>query len=117
MNNLSVRKDQLLETLRTNKEAHHAEFLEAQKNYRKQVIAELDKRLEQARKGGVINLGFALPEPVEYTDTYDSEIQALEWHIGDTVELTQQDFNRLVLNKWPWAQVFAASTSIYNQGN
>lgn len=113
MESITVRKGQLLETIRANRDEHRQQFLTAQKKYREKVIEELDVRLEQARTGGRINLGFALPEPVDYTDAYDTAIGMLEWEIGDEVTLEEEDFKRYVLNKWEWARAFAASTKAY----
>lgn len=113
MDSITVPKDKLLTTIRANREAHREQFLAAQEKYREKVIAELDTRLEQARNGGRINLGFTLPEPVDYTDSYDTAIQMLEWEVADQITLEQDDFKRYVLNKWEWARVFAANTQAY----
>lgn len=113
METITVKKDQLLATIKENREAHREQFLKAQEKYRERVIEELDARLEQARNGGRINLGFALPEPVDYTDSYDTAIGMLEWEIGDEITLEEADFKRYVLNKWEWARMFAANTASY----
>lgn len=113
MENITVRKDKLQETIKTNRDSHREQFLAAQDKYREKVIAELDKRLEAARNGGRIDLGFHLPEPVDYTDSYDTAIAMLEWEVSDEIELSDVDFQRYVLNKWEWARVFAANTQSY----
>lgn len=113
MENITVPKDQLIHTMRVNRDEHRAQFLAAQEKYREAVIRELDRRLRQAREGGVINLGFTLPAPVDYTDSYDTAIQMLEWEVADEVTLSEHDFERYVLNKWEWARQFAASTQSY----
>ena len=116
MKNITVPKIKLLSTVRENRDHHREQFLEAQHKYRAKVIEELDKRLEQARNGGRINLGFALPEPVDYTSEYDSAIEMIEWEIDDEIVLSPEDFNRYVLNKWEWARHFAANTTAYLAG-
>lgn len=113
MENITVPKDKLLDTIRTNREAHREQFLAAQLKYREVVIRELDSRLAQARDGGAINLGFALPEPVDYSDQYDTAISMLEWEVDEEVTLAEHDFQRYVLNKWEWARMFAANTQSY----
>ncbi len=113
MESITVPKAKLLETIRTNRKEHRSQFLEAQARYRETVIAELDKRLESARSNGPINLGFSLPEPVDYTDSYDTAIRMLEWEMEDTITLAEHDFQRYVLNKWEWARAFAANTQSY----
>lgn len=113
MDTITVNKARLVETLRTNREAHRAQFLTAQERYREKVIEELDTRLEQARSGGVINLGFRLPEPIDYTSAYDTALAMCEWSVSDSLELGQHDFERYVLNQWEWAGMFAANTQSY----
>lgn len=113
MENICVRKDDLLVKIRENRDAHRSQFLKAQEVYRERVIAELDTRLAQARGGGVINLGFQLPAPVDYTAEYDTAIEMLEWEQADEVELGEHDFQRYVQNRWEWARNFAASTEVY----
>lgn len=113
MENITVRKDKLIETITKNRDEHREQFLKAQEAYREKVIAELDTRLEQARNGGRINLGFSLPEPVDYTDSYNTALSMLEWEVTDEIELSESDFQRYVLNKWEWARMFAANTQAY----
>jgi polysaccharide deacetylase 2 family uncharacterized protein YibQ len=114
MNNITVMKAALIETVRANRETHRQMFLDAQVKYRERVIEELDARLLEARRpGGAINLGFRLPEPVDYTAEYDQALAMLEWEVSETVELDQTTFTELVLNQWRWAQHFAASTVTY----
>lgn len=113
MENIKVDKGKLLETLHRNRDEHRSLFLKAQVKYREAVIAELDKRLQQARDGGVIHLIFNLPEPVDYTSEYDTAIRMLEWDVSNIVELDESSFERFVLNKWHWARSFAAGTMSY----
>ncbi len=110
---IEVKKDRLIETVTENRAEHRAQFLDAQDKYRQRVIEELDRRLHEVRDGAPISLGFRLPEPVDYTQEYDEALAGLEWEVGDTVHLPQDEFNRLVLNHWEWAGVFAANTQSY----
>lgn len=113
---VTVPKAKLLDTLRVNQRTHRDTFLRAQEKYRERVIAELDRRLADARAGGRIDLGFRLPEPVDYTGNYDTAIAMVEWEVGDTVTLSAGDFERYVLDQWEWAGVFATSTRAYVEG-
>lgn len=114
MNTVTVNKADLIEKVTKNREEHRQMFLDAQVRYRARVIEELDARLMEARRpGGTINLGFAMPEPVDYTREYDTALSMLEWEVGDQVELDQSTFAELVLNQWSWARHFAASTVAY----
>ena len=113
MENITVDKETLLEKMRDNRDHHRLQFLKAQDKYRDAVIKALDERLQQARNGGPLNLGFTLPEPRNYTDEYDAAIAMVEWDQGDVIVLSQQDFERFVLNQWEWARAFKMSTQSY----
>lgn len=113
MQNITVDKNRLLTSLKTNRTHHLELFNKAQKKYREQVIAVLDTRLADAKAGRRIITFIDLPEPVNYTDKFDEAIAMVEWAEGDTMDLSEKDFQRYVLNKWEWAQAFAASTTSY----
>lgn len=113
MQNITVSKGTLLEALEANRAEHRELFLAAQKAYREKVIELLDQRLAQARSGGRIELYFALPEPEDHTDSFDTAISMIEWEVGDTIVLSEKDFQRYVLNKWEWRHSFEANTQSY----
>ena len=110
---VKVEKQRLIDTITENRAEHRSQFLEAQQVYRERVIEELDRRLHEVRDGKPISLGFRLPEPVDYTQEYDQALAALDWEVEDHVHLGQDEFNRLVLNHWEWAGMFAANTQAY----
>ena len=113
MENIRVPKTKLLETIKQNRDEHRDQFLKAQEAYRETAIKQLDEQLALARERKSFHLRFTLPVPKDYTESYDTAIQMLEWETADVIELSQHDFERYVLNRWEWAQAFAASTAIY----
>lgn len=113
MENIRVVKSELLEKIQSNRDSHREQFLEAQTKYRERVIETLDRRLQDARDGRKIDTRINLPEPVDYTEDYDTAIEMLRWEVGDEIEIGEADFQRYVLNKWRWAEVFAANTQSY----
>ena len=66
MQEVKLEKDKLLEIVKKNRENHRAIFLEAQENYRKRVIEELDKMLQDAREGKRIRTTVELQAPIDY---------------------------------------------------
>lgn len=113
MENITVDKVRLLETLTANREEHQAIFAKAQVAYREKVIEVLDQRLADARAGRKIITFLNLPEPTDYTDAFDRAIKMVEWQEGETIELSEHDFERYVMNDWEWQGKFAASTQSY----
>lgn len=115
MENITVDKAELKKTLETNREKHRQTFLTAQEVFRTKVIETLDERLRIAREGGRIDLLIMLPEPQDYTESFDRAISMVDWAQGDSITLSEKDFQRYVLNDWEWARAFAASTQAYVQ--
>ena len=114
---ITVDKKTLIETITRNREEHRETFLKAQKRYRKAVIKLLDERLEQAREGKRIDLVLRLPEPVDYTSSYDTALAMLEWEVEDTVQLSQHDFERYVQNNWEWGALGLRTPSPTSQSS
>jgi hypothetical protein len=57
MNTITVKKDELLDTLRTNRQRHGDKVAQARAKYREKIIEELDRRLAEAKSGRDIDPG------------------------------------------------------------
>lgn len=116
MDKITVSKSKLLDTMRTNRDAHRAIFEEAQINFRAKVIEALDQHLAAAKAGSPIKLYIDLPEPVDYTEQYDDAIARFDWHEASTIDLNSNEFNQYVLDKWGWQREFLANSVSYTKG-
>lgn len=116
MENITVNKNDLMKTLRTNQQEHEAQYAAAIVKYREKLIEELDKKLARAKEGKPVKHQFYLPIPENFTDDFETAIQMLEWAQGDTVDLSYRDFQRFVQNKWEWNDRFASNTTAYLVG-
>ena len=113
MDTVIVKRDELLERLRENRDSHRSIFDKALEVYRERVEAWLLQRLDDLRARRKIRIHYDAPEPVDYTHVYDAAILMLEMHIKDEVEITSRDFRRYVMNEWEWREHFAANTAAY----
>jgi len=113
MRSIVVSKEDLIATLRLNRDAHRDIFVAAQEAYRDKMIEEMDRALAEARMGGQIRRAFTLPVPEDHTDDFDTAISMLEWHQSKTVELEQYEFQQYVENEWGWQKSWAATTQAY----
>lgn len=102
MNSITIEKSKLLEVLKANREKHREIFLEAQGNYRKAVIAELDRMLAEAKSGQRVRRQVLLPEPIDQTREYDRAIRMLEMASDATIDINEQDFRCYVMDEWNW---------------
>lgn len=110
-----VKKAELLAILQKNRAEHREIFLEAQEGYKKTVIAELEKALEEARSGKKITRGISFATPVDQTKDYDRAIRMIEMSTEDIIELTENDFAQYVMDDWSWKNTFAFSNAHYSR--
>jgi hypothetical protein len=113
MNEIKVKKEELLTVLKRNRYEHRAIFLEALEGYRKQVIAELEVMLAEAKSGRQIRRAVSLVEPINQTSDYDRIIRILEMETRDEIQLQEREFAQYVMDDWAWKQQFTSMTSTY----
>ena len=113
MNTVKVKREELLTKVRANRDAHRELFLKAQEGYRKLVIEELDRMLEDARKGRPIQRSVTLTEPSNHIKDYDRVITMLEMSVDDTITLDAHDFDRYVMDNWDWSRFALATNTAY----
>lgn len=113
MDRAIVEKDKLLETLRTNREKHMADFGEALDAYYDTAVRLLQEHVERIRKRAVEKVAVYLDPPVNHVEDYDLAIELLEWTLTDTVNLTTQQFGQYVRDDWAWKQQFTTTNSTY----
>lgn len=114
MESIKVKKEELLNVLRENRTKHRQIFEEAIEGYRKTVIAEFERRLDDAKAGRKIDIRFTLPQPVDQTKDYDRAIGMLEMTIDDVIHLEEIEYRQYVMDDWSWKQSFLTSNSTYS---
>ncbi len=113
MENITVKKSELLEILKKNREAHRKIFEEAQIGYRNEAIRLLDKALNDAQEGRKIKTYIQLEAPIDQTKDYDRAIRMLEMSIDEEIDLSEREFAELVLDDWSWKQQFTVTNARY----
>lgn len=109
MDKVVVNRDELLNTLKKNREEHAADYAEAVTGYQKVAIKKMRKHLKLAKTGEVIQC-LNLIVPQDHTSDYDRAIKMLEMSVDTEIVLTEHDFKQLVLDDWQWkAQTLQAS--------
>lgn len=109
-----IKKEALLTVLREARAGHRATFDQAIEDYKIAVIAELESRLEDAKKGKRLNQQFLLVQPQDHTKDYDRIIKQLEMDVDDEVDLSQQEFANYVMDQWSWSEQFTQTSMVYN---
>lgn len=110
---VTVKRDELLEKLKTNRDAHRAIFLKALEGYRTEAIKELDSMLSDARDGKRIRRAIMLIEPEDHTRDYNRVINMLTMCVSEVVFVTESEFAQYVEDDWNWKRQFIESTRGY----
>lgn len=117
MNEVTVKRVDLLKKVKENRDNHRSVFNDAQEVYRELMIKELDTMLSDAKAGRKIRRAVSMPEPEDHTRDYDRIIMMLEMSVDDEIELMAQDFARYVMDQWEWNASFQVSTMAYAAQN
>jgi len=116
MQEVIVKKDELLEILMKNKATHIDEFVESVADYKELVIKIAKKNLELAETGEIESIGKteSLPsKPRSYEKSYTKSIRMLELSVEETIKLSEDEFSELVLDEWNWKRGFDSAKSLY----
>jgi hypothetical protein len=113
MREVNVKRTELLDKVKANREAHRGLFLKAQEGFKKAVLEALEKSLDDARSGKKFNNFWSLPEPIDQTSDYDRVIAMLEMSVDDIIVLTSQEFDCYVMDNWTWKQNVTVRNSSY----
>lgn len=114
MREVTISKDKLLKKLRENKDKHAAIFEEALEGWKKRVIEEIEKSLEDARAGRKFRTLIRLPQPENHVRDYASIIEQVEWHEAEVIVLDFRQFERFVRDNWGWTDDFLRTSSPYS---
>lgn len=113
MNKVTVHKDELVTTVRANREQHRELFEKALDGWRKHAIDALDEHLDSLRAGRVADLRLYLPPPEDHTSDYDQVIRMLEMSVDKVIDLTHSEFAQYVMDDWGWKEQWTASNAGY----
>jgi hypothetical protein len=117
MQTVKVKRLDLLNKLRENRQEHRGVFERAQVKFREAVIERLDAMLADARAGKKVQQSVGLTAPSDHTSEYDRAIAMLEMSVEEEITLTSHDFECYVMDRWAWAAQFGATSAFYGVAN
>lgn len=140
LNNVTVSKDELLRILKENLEAHNEVYNASTQAYFESLRVEFEQKVAKAKdllkllKGklenitqdnifaGIYELSSSLSQgktrkPESHEADYTSAIRKVELSIHSEFTLTNQDFERYILNNWEWKEDFINTASSYTGGS
>jgi hypothetical protein len=119
MNAIKMKRLELLDIVRANKEKHITEFNESVVDFKALTLKVASDNMVAARTGDLKEFKKIKPSPsapASYEDSYKRAIRMLECSIEDVIEIEEDVFNQLVLDEWNWKHQFAMSNATYKSG-
>jgi len=115
LDSIHMNKIDLLDIVRENRKNHVDKYNEAITSWQihyQEVLDQLGKRVREQRVYIPLQ-SINLPKPVSYEECYDEVIKMLELSIDKEVDLCDDEFRKLVMDKWNWRNTFDVTNSTY----
>lgn len=114
MNKVTVSVSTLIDAVSKNRTAHRQIFLEALEGFRKKQMETLEAHLEELKAGKLLRVITYLPVPEDHTKDYDRVLKMLDMHQSNSIDISQEDFAKYVMDDWMWKRSFLATNSSYS---
>lgn len=111
---VNVNKQDLLDTLRSNRAKHVDTFEQVLEDYRTRAVMLLEEHIDRIRSGAVESVSVILPPPRNYEDEYDQAIAMVEWEQDDVIRLDSHTFAQWVMDQWRWKRDFNETVATYS---
>ena len=109
---IKVNKQELIDIVKKNKEAHIIDYAEAVVAYKKEALRQLRLQTKAVNKGALV-VRINLTSPINEEKSYDKIIRMFEMDVQDEVEISVNEFNEYVLDETSFALQAKMSNSSY----
>lgn len=113
---VNVKRSELLEILKKNRDQHKLDYKEAVDGYRGAKIKALEDALEKVKtedKPEKTSLKVSLNRPINYISEYTQIIDMLEMSVDEVIKLDSDSFQAYIKDNWSWKRSFMLSNSSY----
>lgn len=110
---ITVKKSELLKTLKTNLETHKKDYKEAVEGFKKTAQEKLEEHLNILKTEGKVILTIGLVVPEEYSKEYERIIRMLEMSTAEEITISETQFSQYVMDEWNWKRNFSVSSQMY----
>ena len=115
MDEVTVRKDELLETVRANRDTHRGVFEAALEGWKSEALRTLNNKVPDLEAGRLPALQWMVQAPEDHTRDYDKVIKMLEMSVDDEITLSQAEFTMYVMDQWAWRNQWVTSNSRFSE--
>lgn len=108
-----VKKEDLMDKIKSNRDKHHAIFVEAVEAYHKEALRRLEEKKQEILSGKVVNILIHIPVPEDHTHDYNRAIEMIEMDVREEIELGEEEFAQYVMDDWEWKRQWIGNTLSY----
>ncbi len=109
---IKVKKAELIEKIKLNKENHIKEYEKAVVAYKEEALRQLANLTTRVNEG-VLGVKLDLVTPINNSDNYDKILEMFEWEVEDEVVLGQSEFIEYVQDETDFAVTAKLSNTAY----
>jgi hypothetical protein len=111
--NPSIKKQDLLEVIKKNRDNHRSIFLKACEGFQKEMLKRLAQKMKVIRAGKLVDSHVGLPIPEDHTSDYNRVLKMIELDTRDTLQLTEMEFTQFVMDDWAWKHQWVTTNANY----
>ncbi len=117
MNSVKLTKEELLSNVIANLDKHKIDVSDALKLRRETIAKSFKKQLEEMEWDVDFqpkeHLSF--PMPKDHSEDYKKAIRMIEMTTDEVIELSESQFDKLVMDNWGWKSDLIATSSVYGK--
>jgi hypothetical protein len=112
---IKVKKIELIEKIKANKEQHIIDYNQALIDYKEEALKQL-KALTKKATDGATDLRLNLIQPINNSEAYDKLILMFTMEVEEIVELDSREFNQYIHDETDFAVSAKFANSSYYKG-
>lgn len=114
MKEVNVKREKILEIVRTNREEHKQIFKEAQEGFKEALLERLEE-MKEAATTLYPEVDVELQVPIHHLNDYDRIISMLELSTDMIITLDAKEFNQYIMDDWFWQEDWLVINSPYSR--
>lgn len=112
---IRIKKEDVLKALETNLDVHQKQYQEAKEGFKKTYWDALQQKEQDYLKNGKIDLSWNdLTIPKDNSKKYEDVICMLTMMVDEEIEISVDEFEQWVLDKWHWKRNFLFDNAKYS---
>lgn len=117
MNGVRIKRDELLGVLKANLTKHKEDVSEANELRDAEVLEYFSSEVTKMTgdEHYAVKESFSFRKPVDSSKDYEKAIRMASMTQDDIIELSESQFDKLVMDNWQWKETLISTSSLYGK--